>query len=320
MTHHSIIAILSLLTLTACQSSKVNTNNEELKNSSHNYSHVEPIPMDPYQLLKGFKQFTFAGKRTGEGYFSADGTHFVFQSERESNNPYYQIYLTNLLTGKTQKVSPGYGKTTCAWVHPSNQKVLFSSTHEDPEAKEKMKEELEFRNSGKKRRYSWDYDDTYDIYAATSSGKIIKNLTKVKGYDAEGAYSPDGQWIVFSSNRHAYSTKLSEEDQNKLKQDPSLFLDIYIMKYDGSQVKKLTHKMGYDGGPFFSPDGKKIVWRHFETNGHVAEIYTMNIDGTEQQQITHLKSMSWAPFFTHLVIISSLPLIDMAIKTSNSIL
>ncbi len=290
----------ALLLNIGCQS-KPNKHSHSAKSggnhSPHSYSKSEPIPIDPNGFLTGHKQFTFGGKRTGEGYFSADGTHFVFQSEREDSNPFYQIYLTDLDTGKTNRVSPGYGKTTCAWVHPSNKKVLFASTHGDPLAKKKMKAELDFRKSGKKKRYSWDYDDTYDIYAATSKGRIIKNLTNIKGYDAEGAYSPDGQWIVFASNRHAYKQKLSAEDKKKLKQDSSLYLDIYIMKYDGSQVKRLTTALGYDGGPFFSPDGKKVVWRHFETNGHIAEIYTMNVDGSDKTQLTKLKTMSWAPFF-----------------------
>ena len=257
------LGLVALFALIACQSSNQSKKADQGSHKTHSYSRLEPIPADPHKLISNFKLFTFAGKRTGEGYFSNDGTHFVFQSEREKHNPFYQIYLTNLLTGKTQRVSPGYGKTTCAWVHPSNKKVLFASTHGDPKARQKMREELEFRKSGKKRRYSWDYDATYDIYSATSTGKKLKNLTRVKGYDAEGAYSPNGQWIVFASNRHAYKAKLTAKEKEQLKQDPSLFLDIYIMKSDGSKVKRLTTAMGYDGGPFFSPDGKKVVWATF---------------------------------------------------------
>ena len=58
----------------------------------------------------------------------------VFQSERDPRNPFYQIYLTDLETGDIERVSPGFGKTTCAWIHPSGEKVLFASTQDDPEA------------------------------------------------------------------------------------------------------------------------------------------------------------------------------------------
>jgi len=74
-------------------------------------------------------------------------------------------------------------------------------------------------------------------------------------------------------------------------------MDIFIMNADGSNVKRLTDIKGYDGGPFFSADGKKITWRRFAPNGQSAEIMTMNIDGSEQKQVTHLKAMSWAPYF-----------------------
>ena len=83
----------------------------------------------------------------------------IFQSERELGNPFYQIYILDLESGDTHRVSPGMGKTTCAFFRPGNDDVLFASTHLDPEAKAKQKAELDFRASGKEKRYSWDYDD-----------------------------------------------------------------------------------------------------------------------------------------------------------------
>ena len=38
-------------------------------------------------------------------------------------------------------------------------------------------------------------------------------------------------------------------------------LELYSMNPDGSGVRRLTQRVGYDGGAFFSPDGSKIVWR-----------------------------------------------------------
>ena len=66
----------------------------------------------------------------------------IFQSEREPDNPFYQIYLLHLETGDTTRVSPGIGKTTCAWIYPHADKVLFASTHADPQARAKQQEEL----------------------------------------------------------------------------------------------------------------------------------------------------------------------------------
>jgi Tol biopolymer transport system component len=65
---------------------------------------------------------------------------------------------------------------------------------------------------------------------------------------------------------------------------------------DGSGVRRLTEVRGYDGGPFFSPDGTRIIWRRFDEAGLIADIWTMNLDGTDQRQITDFGAMSWAPY------------------------
>jgi Tol biopolymer transport system component len=248
-------------------------------------------------LLANTRQLTFAGKRAGEGYFSADGTRMVFQSERDPDNPFYQIYVLDLATGDVERVSPGVGKTTCAWLHPSGQRVLYASTHEDPEAVAKMQAELDFRASGQERRYAWDYDEHFDIYAQAFTGGEPANLTATLGYDAEGAYSPDGKQIVFASNRRAYTAEMTAEEAAVFEQDKASMMDLYLMDSDGANVRRLTDAPGYDGGPFFSADGSKITWRRFAKNGASAEIYSMDLATGEARQLTRMGAVSWAPFF-----------------------
>jgi len=249
------------------------------------------------QLLTNVRQITFEGQRAGEGYFSRDGNSMIFQSAREPGNPFDQMYLLDLETGDIRRVSPGHGKTTCGWIHPGGDRVMFASTQDDPEARDKQRTELEFRASGKRRRYSWDYDETYEIYDFDLATGEYRRLTDARGYDAEGAYSPDGGQIVFASNRQAYARPMTEKEAAIFEHSKSYMMDIYIMDADGSNVRQLTDSPGYDGGPFFSADGRKIVWRRFAENGATAEILTMNADGTEQTQVTQLGVMSWAPFF-----------------------
>ena len=259
---------------------------------------IEKKTVDENRFLTNIRQLTYDGKRAGEGYFSDDGNALIFQSEREPDNPFYQIYLLNLLTGDTHRVSPGIGKTTCAFFRAGTDEVLYASTHHDIYAKVKQEEEIAFRESGKERRYSWDYDEMMDIFSANRDGTNLKQLTDAHGYDAEGSYSPDGKYIVFCSLRHAYpKSDLSPKDLKQLEVDPSYFGEIYIMNADGSNQKRLTDWPGYDGGPFFTPDGQHIVWRHFSKDGATADIYTMKLDGTGIQRLTNFKSMSWAPYF-----------------------
>jgi len=259
---------------------------------------TEANAVDESQFLSNVRQLTYDGKRAGEGYFSEDGNALIFQTERESDNPFYQIYLLDLLTGDTHRVSTGVGKTTCAFFRPGTDEVLYASTHHDAFAKAKQEEELKFRASGKERRYSWDYDEKMDIFSANRDGSNLKQLTDAPGYDAEASYSPDGKYIVFCSLRNAYpKSRLSPKELKQFEVDPAYFGEIYIMNADGSDQIQLTDSPGYDGGPFFTPDGEHIVWRHFTSDGSQADIYTMRIDGSSVRRLTDFDSMSWAPYF-----------------------
>ena len=253
-------------------------------------------PEKEAELISSARQITFEGRRAGEGYFSGDGKRMVFQSERDPANPFYQIFLMDLETGDIERVSPGQGKTTCAWIHPDGERVLFSSTHHDKTSVEKQNELLELRRTGKQPRYAWDYDEEFEIYERLDDGSYNR-LTNAVGYDAEGSYSPDGSQIVFASNRAAYQKKLSPREAELLKTDKSYFIDLYIMNADGSNVRQLTDVDGYDGGPFFSPDGSRICWRRFSEDGTTAEIYTMAVDGSDVRRLTTINAMSWAPYF-----------------------
>jgi Tol biopolymer transport system component len=87
------------------------------------------------------------------------------------------------------------------------------------------------------------------------------------------------------------------------------------MNIDGSGLQQLTHELGYDGGPFFSWDGKKIVYRayHPQTEEEINrykmllsneliepskfQIWTMNSDGSDKQQVTKNDFANFAPFY-----------------------
>ncbi len=252
--------------------------------------------LDESTFLERSRRLIYEGKRSGEGYFSADGGLLVFQSERRHENPFYQIYLLDLATGDTREVSTGVGKTTCAFIRPDGAEILFGSTHHDPRSAELQQQELDFRASGQERRYAWDYDPEMEIYVTPMAGGEPVRLTDARGYDAEGAYSPDGEWIVFASTRDAYNRELDEREANLLEVDPAYFGEIYIMRADGSGQTRLTDVPGYDGGPFFFADGSRIVWRRFTEDGLIADIWSMKPDGSDQRQLTDFGAMSWAPY------------------------
>src|SRR4249920_555022 len=255
-----------------------------------------PASSPEREFLTRPRRLTVEGRRAGEGYWSKDGKKLTFQSEREPGNPFYQIYLMDMSTGDVTRVSPGTGKTTCSFINPETNDILFASTHHDPRSKQLQDEELKFRASGQERRYSWDYDPEMELYVRSKQTGAYRRLTNKRGYDAEASYSPDGQWIVFSSTRGAYDRTLSAAEKKSLDENPSYFAEIYVMRADGSGQKRLTNVPGYDGGPFFTHDGSRIVWRRFDEKGVIADVWTMKPDGSEARQITHFGAMSWAPY------------------------
>ena len=87
------------------------------------------------------------------------------------------------------------------------------------------------------------------------------------------------------------------------------------MNIDGSNVQQITNELGYDGGAFFSPDGRKLIFRSSRpkteeeqkeykdllSQGLVQpthmELYMCDVDGSNLQKITDLGSANWGPFF-----------------------
>ena len=94
-------------------------------------------------------------------------------------------------------------------------------------------------------------------------------------------------------------------------------LDLYIMDLATQKVKQITHELGYDGGAWFSPDGKKIIWRASrpKTKEEIEEyksllkdnlvaplqmeVFTANVDGSNVKQVTNLGQANWAPNYLH---------------------
>ena len=66
-------------------------------------------------------------------------------------------------------------------------------------------------------------------------------------------WSPDGRQIAFVGN------KLRNPPPGRGHRKANS--DIYVMNADGSGTRRLTHNVGYDGEPAWSPDGRKIAFQ-----------------------------------------------------------
>ena len=245
----------------------------------------DPVLRERERHLANLQQLTFGGQNA-EAYFSPDGSRLIFQATRDGF-ACDQIYMMHVDGSGLRLLSTEGGRTTCAFFVPGQDRFIYASTHLGSAACPPRPD----MSGG----YVWPIYPDYEIFSAALDGSDLRRLTHNAGYDAEGAVSPDGKRIVFTS--------LREGD-----------LDLYLMDVDGSNLRRLTDRLGYDGGPFFSWDGRTIVYRawHPRTPGEITayrdllarhlvrprqmELFLMDADGGNIRQVTDLGAASFAPF------------------------
>ena len=110
-------------------------------------------------------------------------------------------------------------------------------------------------------------------YLMKINGSEIVAITKHESNDYEPIFSPDGQSIVFTSER----------DGNK---------EIYLFETESKKLKNLSNHPGNDWNPRFYPDNNKIVFQS-DRDGNW-EIYLMNVNGSNQRNLTNHPSTDYS--------------------------
>ena len=285
--------------------------------------------------LRNLKQLTFGGENA-EAYFSSDGKQLIFQSTREGHGC-DKIYSMNIDGSNVKMISNGDGRTTCSYFFPGQQRVLYSSTHlgdkqcpprpdyskgyvwavyptfdiftAKPDGSD-LKQltttpgydaETTITLDGKKLVFTSMRDGDLDIYTMDANGKNVRRLTNELGYDGGPFWSYDGKQIVFRAN-HPKTDAEKADYSELLKQNlirPTT-LEIWIMNADGSNKRQVTSNGKANFGPYFFPDGKRVIFASnmHDPRGRDFDLYKINTDGTGLERITFNESFDGFPMFS----------------------
>jgi len=264
--------------------------------STASSTNLDTLRYEEEKHFNNLQQLTFGGDNA-EAYWSYDGKYIVFQrtNTKEGLNC-DQIFMGKVPVKKGEKfsyklISTGKGRTTCPFFTKDGKHIIYASTHLGGEGCPPVPDRSKYGN-----KYIWPLYDSYDIFMTDLNGKIVKQLTHSKGYDAEATLSPDGKKMIYTSDKDGD-------------------IDLYIMDLETGAENRITNTLGYDGGAWFSPDGTKIIWRASRPKTETEEkeykdllaeslvaptnmeVWVANADGSNARQVTAYGQANWAPAF-----------------------
>ena len=275
--------------------------------------------------LSNLRQLTFGGENA-EAYWSFAEDRLVFQATRE---PYKadQIYTMDANGARQTLVSGGVGRTTCAYFLPGDERIIYASTYlagKEPPAKPPHDRSLGYvwpifnaydiftakadgtdvqpliqspaydaeatvSPRGDKIVFTSTRDGDLDLYTCDIDGSNVKRVTDAPGYDGGAFFNWDGTKIVWRAPDR--DTVDIEESKALLKRQlvrPSK-LEIWIMDADGSNKKMVTKNGAANFGPFWHPDGKRIIFSSnmHDPRGGNFELYLVNVETGKTERVTN---------------------------------
>ena len=284
--------------------------------------------------LANLRQLTYGGENA-EAYFSHDGSQLIFQTTREGI-PCDQIFRMDLNGEDLQMVSTGNGRTTCGYFYPDGDAIVYASTHlGDEECPPPPSFEMGyvwaiydtydiFRADADGENLTrltetpgYDAEATVgpdgqivftsvrdgdmEIYSMNGDGSDVRRLTHRQGPDGGPFFSPDGSKIVFRGREIPDGEEY--EDYKRLL-DEGLWrptaLEIFVMDADGGNLTQVTDLGGASFGPFWHPDGDRIIFSSnwHNPDGRNFDLFMVNLDGNNIQQITFTDTFDGFPMFS----------------------
>ncbi len=237
-------------------------------------------------------------------------------------------------------ISEGLGRTTCSYFMPGDTTILYASTRSasdvcPPEPKKRTDgkyvwpiypsfdiyvanlkgqiidtlikhpgydAEATVSPKGDKIVFTSDRSGDLELYTCNIDGSDVKQITHELGYDGGAFFSPDGKKLVFRSSRPK-TPKEIKEYKDLLAQGlvAPTEMEIYTCNADGSDLKQITHLGKANWAPFFTPDGKSIIFssNHAGKRGFEFNLYKIDLDGSNLERITYDHVFDAFPMFSY---------------------
>ncbi len=285
--------------------------------------------------LRNIRQLTQGGENA-EAYWSADGGSLIFQAKLEGMGC-DQIFVMDLSTRELRRVSTGEGATTCSYFFPDGERILYSSTHlgapECPPPPDYSRgyvwklhpthDIFSARSDGSDVRRLTDHPDydaeatvstdgsriiftslrdgDLDLYTMRPDGTDVQRLTHELGYDGGAFFSRDGKRIVWRASRP--KTDAERAEYLELLREHAIrpmVLEIFVADADGSAATQVTHAGAASFGPYFFPDGRRIIFSSnlADPGGRNFDLFMVNDDGSGLEQVTFDESFDGFPMFS----------------------
>ena len=237
-------------------------------------------------------------------------------------------------------VSTGRGRTTCSFFLPDGKHILYASTHlgadtcpPKPAARPDHKylwpiysdfdifvadmngkitqrltttpgydAEATISPDGKKIVFTSIRSGDLEVYTMNLDGSDVKQITHELGYDGGAFFSPDSKKLVFRASRPKTPEEIKEY-KDFLAQGlvAPVNMELFTCNVDGSDMKQVTHLGKANWAPYFTPNGKKIIFssNHASKKGYDFHLYTINLDGTGLEKITTESYFNAFAMFSH---------------------
>ena len=247
-----------------------------------------------------------------------------------------RIWTMDLATGDTELVSTGTGRTTCSYFFPGADRIIYASTHHVSEScpaapdmsmgyvwglydsydlwiadadgsnlqqlteTEGYDAEATISPLGDRMVFTSVRDGDLELYTMNLDGTDVQRITDRPGYDGGAFFSPDGSKIVW---RASYPEGDELADYQRLLAQGLIrpnALEVYVANADGSDVRQVTSNGAANFGPFWHPDGERIIFSSNmdDPTGREFDLYLIHEDGTGLERITHTGDFDGFPMFS----------------------